>query len=275
MKDSAELPVTQQADGRLHVMAQVGSEGSADMVVDTGSPSTLLSDDEAFLSGFTLTDTSTYANVSGMHKVVSGVLARLGLGKFTETNVDCEIPVGEPNLLGSDLLSPIFLVTFDLINSKMYLTRSSDYTERTRSRGEDSMSIVQKDGWLQIASIVTGSAAAQAGIKRGDMLLSINGVDVRAMPLLSVHLLLNAYAGDKATLELVRHGESVHASYTVESAGTGSNSGSGVKVTMVRGGKLTVPDIAGGGRVTLVEPGQTVTITPGTTVLANPPHRVQ
>jgi len=272
VKDAAELPISQQADGRLHVTAGVGADGKADMVVDTGSPSTLLSDDLAYQAGFTLTDTSAYANVGGTHRVYSGVLSRLELGKFSETNVDCEVPTGEPNLLGADLLSR-YLVTFDLGGSKMYLTRGPEYDQRSRTRGAESISLVQKDGRLLVGAITPGSAAALAGVQKGDDLISVNGVNVQQMTVASVHLLLNGYVGDNARLDLVRNGDVVHTSYTVESPAAGSSGGQGVKVTLIRGGKLVFPDsagVTGAGRTATVEPGQTVTITPGTTIFAAP-----
>ncbi len=273
VKDAAELPITVQGDNRIHVTLQAGPDGNADMVVDTGSPSTLLSDDMAYLSGFTLTDTSTYANVSGMHQVYSGTVARLGLGKYNETNVECEVPTGEPNLLGADLLSR-YLVTFDLRSSKMYLMRGPDYADRARSRGANSISLFQKDGRIIVASVSEGSAAALAGVKKGDELTNVNGITVQAMPVHSVYLLVNGHVGDKMELDLMRGAQMVRAAYTIESAITGKTGGAGVKVTLQRGGKLVFPDSAGSNgaeRTTVVDPGKTVTITPGTTVIANPP----
>lgn len=68
---------------------------------------------------------------------------------------------------------------------------------------------------VQVVSVTSGSAAEQAGIQSGDLILSLNGTRVTSNSVLS-DLVAGFYAGDRATLVLQRDGQQFEVTVTFD-----------------------------------------------------------
>ncbi len=75
---------------------------------------------------------------------------------------------------------------------------------------------IEKNQGLLIVRVMPGSPAAEAGLKRNDVLLSYNG-DKLFSPRDLVQRVRAAKPGDKASLEVVRHGKPVKVEVTLQS----------------------------------------------------------
>ena len=86
-------------------------------------------------------------------------------------------------LLGSDVLRPFF-VTLDLANNKMYLARNrNSHVDRYLFSTIGIQFAKNDDGRFTIVAVWTPSPAAAAGLQIGDLIVSVNDLDVRRMSL--------------------------------------------------------------------------------------------
>ncbi len=76
--------------------------------------------------------------------------------------------------------------------------------------------VLKERGTAYVASVAAGSPAEQAGLERGDIVAGINGRSSRAMPLWELRRQLAGPVGHELHLELVRRGDSVDVTLTLD-----------------------------------------------------------
>jgi len=104
------------------------------------------------------------------------------------------------------------------------LDSHSDYYDRAdfaglRSSPRDAagigLEVRASDGQIVVASVVEGGPAEEAGIRRGDLLISLDGNQVYGMRLKDVAVLMRGRAGSTVQVKLMRSGASVPSEFSV------------------------------------------------------------
>jgi carboxyl-terminal processing protease len=73
--------------------------------------------------------------------------------------------------------------------------------------GIGAMVTMRDDGYLEIASLIPGQPAEKAGVKPGDLILSVNGQSIVGLGLYEAISYIRGPAGTEAELEIARPGE--------------------------------------------------------------------
>lgn len=73
--------------------------------------------------------------------------------------------------------------------------------------------LTDENGWLEVVTPLKGSPAERAGLKTGDVIVSVDGNDIRDLDLLEVIGLIRGEKGSKVTLGIV---ESIEALYSTK-----------------------------------------------------------
>src|SRR5690606_38228321 len=110
--------------------------------------------------------------------------------------------------LGGEILSR-FKVIFNFPQEKIYLKKNSDF-KKAFYFNLSGLTVRAKGSTLsvfEIADVRANSVADQAGLKRGDLIASINGFSVKDLYLNQINGLLNSKPGKKIRLEVRRSGQ--------------------------------------------------------------------
>ncbi|MEM6794076.1 MAG: S41 family peptidase [Acidobacteriota bacterium] len=117
--------------------------------------------------------------------------------------------VDEPEV--GQLMSGAFEGTFDALDPfSVYVPASAldTYRESSTIGSRRSGLLVLKERGVAFAMAVEdGSPAAEAGLERGDILATVDGVDTRTMPLFEVQRILAGEPGTEIRIERLRQGE--------------------------------------------------------------------
>lgn len=87
---------------------------------------------------------------------------------------------------------------------------------REVDRRHSGVLVLKERGTAYVVAVDGGSPAEAAGLKRGDILAGINGRSSRAMPLWELRRQFAGPVGSELNLELVRRGDSVETSLTLD-----------------------------------------------------------
>lgn len=161
----------------------------------------------------------------GLGGVITGKIARVAsvdLGKYDVKNVIANFP--DPNsymdtlktsrivkrngAIGGEILSR-FKVTFDFPREYLYLKKNPSFKKKFYYN-MSGLTLKAKGSRLQhfeITDVRGKSPAEEAGIKPGDLVLTINGLLTSDMDLNQLNAFFNAKPGKKVILELDRNGQ--------------------------------------------------------------------
>ena len=157
--------------------------------------------------------------IGGYLEGYTGRVARVDIGAFTQENVVAyfqeidslhrvENLHGRHGLIGN-LFFRHFKVIFDYPNQILWLKPAKNYADGyafDRS-GMYLMSTGEPDGVLLVQYVVPGSPAQEAGIRRGDQLLTAGALPGKPENLAAINLKLQKKAGKKIRLRLLRDGQ--------------------------------------------------------------------
>lgn len=104
---------------------------------------------------------------------------------------------------------------------------------RAVGRRHSGLTLLKERGIAYVVAVEQGSPASEAGVKAGDIVSEMDGRSTRLMPLWELHEILAQKAGTKVSMELIRVGEPVQASFTLKPFDPPSPS-----VTEVEGGVM-------------------------------------
>ncbi|MEZ4361586.1 MAG: aspartyl protease family protein [Kofleriaceae bacterium] len=140
---------------------------------------------------------------------VRGVLVDL----FTGTKGAFADPRADANLGGGVLRR--FAVTFDYGKRVMYLEPNARLTETDRY-DRSGLFLVRRGAPLEVAAVTAGSGAERAGVQVGDLVHTIDGIEVSKRPLAAWRKRLREGApGSKVPLTLERGGKRLKVSVTL------------------------------------------------------------
>lgn len=115
---------------------------------------------------------------------------------------------GRNGSIGGELLSR-FTVTFDYNAGMLYLrkNRTYRYPFEFNLGGIDVVAIAPDYETFRIVNVIKNSPAWEAGIKVGDMILSVNGKTGSNLTLSEINTMLRTGPGSRMNIELIRNSE--------------------------------------------------------------------
>jgi hypothetical protein len=171
----------------------------------------------------------------GLGGIITGKIGRIAavdLGKYDVRNVIANFP--DPNsymdtlktsrsvrrngAIGGEILSR-FKVTFDFPKEHIYLKKNSQFKKKFYYN-MSGLTLKAKGSRLEhfeISDVREKSPAELAGIKPGDMVLTINGIEAAEMDLNQINAFFNMRPGKRIILEIDRDGERVKKEFRLES----------------------------------------------------------
>ncbi|HYO13878.1 MAG TPA: S41 family peptidase [Thermoanaerobaculia bacterium] len=87
---------------------------------------------------------------------------------------------------------------------------------RAVGRRHSGLTLLKERGIAYVVAVEKGSPASEAGVKAGDIVSEMDGRSTRLMPLWEIQEILAKKAGTKVSMELIRLGEPVQASFTLK-----------------------------------------------------------
>lgn len=220
------IPVTIE-NAKPFIKLEIGQEEKKDTVklmVDSGASHAILLDVDNTQDIHLPEKVITTTLGKGLGGEIPGFLGRMdkvGLDKFYFEDVLVSIPEdgayikaikrgSRHGTFGGDLLNR-FRVTFDYEHESIYLSRSRGY----RRKFETNMSgmILAAEGEnldsLIVAKVNENTPAEKYGIKRGDQILRINGLNLSNSTLSEINALLRRKNSLKIRILLLRDGEKI------------------------------------------------------------------
>jgi C-terminal processing protease CtpA/Prc len=94
-----------------------------------------------------------------------------------------------------------FTLTFDYAHPQLLLAKNSDF-DVPSSYDRSGLFLIDADGTYTVLSIFAGSPAASAGMAKGDVIVSVNGVPAASQSLATVRALLAAPSGSVVRLHI-------------------------------------------------------------------------
>lgn len=207
----------------------------AKFLVDTGASHGLLLEAER-ATGISVPKKNIKAILGrGIAGIITGKIARtksLKIGTYELNNIITSFPDNyayrdstssgkfaiRNGSIGGDLLSR-FTVIFNFPGDMMYLKKNSSFKKgyyyslsglTLRAKGERLKE-------FEIADVRENSNSFKAGLKVGDEILSVNGVDVHEYDLNNVNGFFNSKPGRKIRLEILRDGKKLRKEFILES----------------------------------------------------------
>lgn len=170
----------------------------------------------------------------GLGGIITGQIGRikaLQVGRFTINDVICNFP--DPNsymdsiknnrhvfrngAIGGEILSR-FTVIFNFPGEKVYLKKNASF-KKEFFFNLSGLTLKAKGSRLrkyEITDVRETSAAAEAGLKKGDIVLVVNGIPATDLDLNSVNGLFNSRPGRRIYLEIERDGVRMKKEFRLE-----------------------------------------------------------
>ncbi|GAB4240345.1 MAG: hypothetical protein Tsb0034_16750 [Ekhidna sp.] len=225
-RKSVEVPIEVRGS-KPFVQASIKQKDqkkSLDIMVDTGASHAALID---------------YNFLDGMSPPEERIVTRLGrgvageipgyVGRMDSVRIDCfgfdDMLVSAPfegaynkaikrgarvGTFGGELLNR-FNVTFDYRHQKMYLKKGADYAENFEfdMSGLSLNAVGKYLDTLMVVNVQKDSPAAQADIKKGDIIRSIGGRTLYSHTLSEIYQLLRSRDGRRIKVKIIREGEKI------------------------------------------------------------------
>jgi hypothetical protein len=194
---------------------------TAKLLVDTGASHGLMlepSSDERIV-----VPTNTVSSVigRGLGGIITGKIGRiesLKLGNYTLNEVLVNFP--DPNsymdtlktsttfrhgTIGGEVLNR-FTVIFNFPQGKLYLKKNAEFKKKfyMNLSGLDIKAKGAELDIFEVSEVRTQSPAYKIGIQRGDIILSVNGINAKMLELNQLNALLNSKPGKKVSLTVER-----------------------------------------------------------------------
>lgn len=203
----------------------VGQEGT--FLIDTGSSGTLTLYKPFVDAGEIRTKfppRMSRISGKGVGGFVKGDITQLPafqLGKFTLSSVPSVLGVhasdgeskGNAGAIGASIIRK-FVMTLDYSARKVYFRKSSFFAE-AYDVDRSGVFLSVEAGKFTVVEVVTGSPAATAGLKTGDVLVTVNGTAVSTLHPLKVKTAFRGPAGSRVKVTVLREGKRVDAEITL------------------------------------------------------------
>lgn len=208
VKLGRKIPIEFFNDGSAYLNGSVGDDAAVKFVIDTGSQGNSLEesvfDRLAETGEIQLGADFASVTVAGIFQGERGKLSNLTVGPFSHENL--RVSRINFNSLGVRYLSR-FLVTFDFPDRCVYLKPAK--TPRPEPKATSGMQVSWIEGRAVIQSVKADGPAAAADLRRGDVLIHIDG---NAETVGDPHVLrqrLTSEAGDHVILTVRRSGRNM------------------------------------------------------------------
>lgn len=281
LPNAVRLPLTQpwlnKKDRGFATPVAYLKDESIEMLIDTGATSSSIPKEiellfENVAQGKTKSMSVSYD--AKLERQISEhnefILSKVGFGTLEEPNVEFGVhkDTFRPALLGMDILSR-FRVTLDFRNQQMFLERASNYQIRVRVEGETGIKLAQEGLRFFAESVTPNSPAARAGVRKGDVLVVVDGKRMSTLPPEAAWRWLKGFAGTEAEVMLEREKEAgktetLTVRFVRDNAFPpipGPHAGVGLTLMTVPSGKIKVA------RVDVGSPAQEAGVQPGDEVL--------
>lgn len=195
---------------------------TAKLLMDTGASHGLMlepSSDERIKVPVNTISSVIGRGLGGIITGKTGRIESLELGEYTLDHVLANFP--DPNsymdtlkstltfrhgTVGGEILSR-FTVIFNFPQGKMYLKKNSSFNKKfyLNLSGIDLKAKGSSLNVFEVSEVRKQSPADNAGIQRGDIVISVNGIVTKDLHLNQINALLNAKPGKKITLGIERN----------------------------------------------------------------------
>ena len=224
-------------DTKPYVMAEVtqvnGTEMTSKFLIDTGASHSLMLDPKSD-SRIVVPEISVPSLIGrGLGGVITGHVGRiklLELGSFKIERPITNFPdpnsyidsmklgnVSRNGSLGGEILSR-FTVIFDFPNEKIYLKKNHAFKSKFYFN-LSGLTIKAKGSHLntfEINEVRTNSVSEKAGVRQGDLVVSVNGIPARDLNLTELLGYFNQKPGKKIRIELIRDGQHLKKEFILE-----------------------------------------------------------
>lgn len=195
---------------------------TAKLLVDTGASHSLLlepTSDKRIVVPPNRVSTVLGRALGGIITGKTGRIGSLELGKFALQKVITNFPDSNSYLdtlkhsitfrngsVGGEILSR-FTVVFNFPQGKLYLKKNSDFKKEfyLNLSGLEMKAKGSKLDIYEVMEVRDLSPAREAGLLRGDLIISVNGMLTKDMRLNQVNAMLNSAPGKKIRLEIERN----------------------------------------------------------------------
>lgn len=212
---------------------QGGKQANLDIMVDTGASHAALIDYN-YLEGVDIPEKTI---ITRLGRGIAGDIPGY-VGRMDSVLIDCfefdQMLVSAPfdgaynkvikrgarvGTFGGELLNR-FNVTFDYQSSKMYLKKSDHYKDafEYNMSGMSLNAVGESLDSIKVVSVDKDSPAFKADIRRGDVIHSINGKNLRYHSLSEIHELLQSRDGRKIKCKIYRDGEKMKKKFRLKRA---------------------------------------------------------
>jgi membrane-associated protease RseP (regulator of RpoE activity) len=210
-----------------------GERVKAKLLVDSGASHGLLLDPQSDSAITAPNETVSCVIGRGLGGEITGKVGRIKsiqLGKYILPDAIANFP--DPNsyfdslkigrtsrngAIGGEVLSR-FSVIFDFPSETLYLKKNPSF-KKDFHYNLSGMTVKAKGVRLnvfEITEVRSQSSAEKAGLRPGDVILSLNGLSNSILDLNSVNALLNAKPGKKITLQIDRNGKKLKISFRLQ-----------------------------------------------------------
>jgi predicted aspartyl protease len=199
-----------------HFTAEVviNQSQSLDLLVDTGDNSFLSLNLKAWQKVFSTNQVHAMkANVAGAdNQVVQsliGLVRQLTVQGLNYTNLHATLirNAADPSHLGLGFFRR-HRVVFDFPNRKLYLQPGRQFS-RPDEEDMSGLHLLRENQLTVVYSVDENSPASNAGIKPGDVVISVNGQNASSLTLNDIRCLLQSNDGDHVTLRIKRESASL------------------------------------------------------------------
>lgn len=233
-RQAVGVPFRLRGDGKILVSAQVGAadggtpRGTLNLILDTGATKSVFFHARldrrvrgwgAWPSLRGLTAPTLTGDANAMLVRVPDITLGAGTGVVSRRGMDAMViggdlgemlsaAVGEPvdGLLGYSFVKH-FRIALDYSRSTAWFDPSQgDVQDRPFEHSHVGLQLESAGGAARVAAVAAGSPAARAGVRPGDELVAVDGVDAAPLDLAEISRRLEGAPGSRVSLTLRRHG---------------------------------------------------------------------